>query len=1008
MHWGLSRFEAQAVFRGLDEDADGKLTLQELLKAFRKQHYFHSVEVSAPAPPPPPVHHPAGCADTKKGDRCYKEVEWAMTEGIKQHPEWYPGLSAASSVADFQAVVHATAQHKCPAPCTTKVKSAHLSTFHREEHYHTGSELHYHAKAAGRLHAGGEGQYHTDSEARYHAKGGGRYDAGGEVRYGADSEVQYHAKGGGRYDAGSEERYGAGSEEQYGSGSEKPYDTGVYDCSDGLKNWRFEWSDEKKRICSLISANELRSHIAPGYSGKEVAQILETPGRGGVTRTEWLAGATARHTRAFTAPLTEPQAEFAFRSMDTNEDGLISDSEFMTSLGGGAPPHVHHHTEHWQQHRWHDVSESESKPPWHQEAPPSPPPQWHQEAPPTPHWHQEVPVEAVPTPHVRAKELVASLRAKWETLSNAYDKMDVYNQHYLSRENLRAGLLQLNPAIDDPAEQVRIFEGLDTIADGKITPPEFHGTLRLGHFFQTKEAVQSALGWHPPQQAQRSSPSPRQIVPPPPPPVSAPPASAPWDSAEMQRMTLVQLANRMVERFGSMQLAFHSMDKDHDGSISQVEFVAGAASLQPPLSEGDATWSFQGLDANRDGVVDEHDFLAIASASEVSEAAGGKAPTPGKQVKAAGGTPPAPGMQVQAAAAPGMQVQAAAAPGMQVQAAVAPAPGMQVQAAAARPPAGTAIADETSFRAKAISVAGTMKQACEKMGLHKDNALQPQTFRAAITEFEPLISEAALLTIFNQMDSNADGQLSPEECYLSMQSFKQKLSKLKSIRNTFCDADANNDQKLSKQEFANFVQKLDPQADQAEYLNFFHDVLDKDKDGFVKLSDINLGAPAAHENVLSDSDMEKYAKVPAILQGEASIEIQDQEQLGNAVNAQVKAAFEKVLTSHLGTKVTVAGVQALPATGMKILIVLWTARPPAGGDTIKKLRTDASQLQTAMQAAIGAAVAPAAKTTVWCKSTFDFYGPKAGSLPQGQKITQLWGTKLGEPTDNGSPPRVDK
>lgn len=36
------------------------------------------------------------------GTACYAQVLWAMSTGVKEHPDWYPGLNASSPFADFQ------------------------------------------------------------------------------------------------------------------------------------------------------------------------------------------------------------------------------------------------------------------------------------------------------------------------------------------------------------------------------------------------------------------------------------------------------------------------------------------------------------------------------------------------------------------------------------------------------------------------------------------------------------------------------------------------------------------------------------------------------------------------------------------------------------------------------------------------------------------------------------------------------------------------------------------
>ena len=38
-----------------------------------------------------------------QGESCYDEAKWAKTDGVFAHKSWYPGLTADSSIAEFQA-----------------------------------------------------------------------------------------------------------------------------------------------------------------------------------------------------------------------------------------------------------------------------------------------------------------------------------------------------------------------------------------------------------------------------------------------------------------------------------------------------------------------------------------------------------------------------------------------------------------------------------------------------------------------------------------------------------------------------------------------------------------------------------------------------------------------------------------------------------------------------------------------------------------------------------------
>jgi len=74
---------------------------------------------SGPAPPDAPLPDLEAelCHTAVEGDACWTEVQWAMTQGIHEHPEWYVGLTDSSSSDQFQEKVHEETPSKCPMPC---------------------------------------------------------------------------------------------------------------------------------------------------------------------------------------------------------------------------------------------------------------------------------------------------------------------------------------------------------------------------------------------------------------------------------------------------------------------------------------------------------------------------------------------------------------------------------------------------------------------------------------------------------------------------------------------------------------------------------------------------------------------------------------------------------------------------------------------------------------------------------------------------------------------------
>mmetsp|Transcript_54914 Transcript_54914/g.139196 ORF Transcript_54914/g.139196 Transcript_54914/m.139196 type:complete len:490 (-) Transcript_54914:292-1761(-) len=55
-----------------------------------------------------------GCWTATPGCECWNNVHWAMTTGIVEHPTWFPGLTKASPMENFQSHVHKQNSTVCP------------------------------------------------------------------------------------------------------------------------------------------------------------------------------------------------------------------------------------------------------------------------------------------------------------------------------------------------------------------------------------------------------------------------------------------------------------------------------------------------------------------------------------------------------------------------------------------------------------------------------------------------------------------------------------------------------------------------------------------------------------------------------------------------------------------------------------------------------------------------------------------------------------------------------
>eukprot|EP00435_Cladocopium_sp_Y103_P070137 s512_g34.t1 len=371
-----------------------------------------------------------------------------------------------------------------------------------------------------------------------------------------------------------------------------------------------------------------------------------------------------------------------------------------------------------------------------------------------------------------------------------------------------SGLAELDPPLPSSVASY-LFEGIDALRDGHLTPPELQGTLDIGQLFQSQEALREALHWdkatmqhhvkasswihdaQPNWQHQQNSAG--KVV-------KGPAKKRVKDS---QKLPLVQ---SMLGAFLTASDAFDSMDKDHSDDASIMEFKETLAHFQPPISGFQAEQAFRNLDRDGNGKVSRAEFAVLNA----------EMPT--------GGSLDQNMHQLMSKA-------------------------------------------EEEFRKQASKWAGGMKQACMQLGTQ----VSFQHFQSAIRSFEPLLSAEVAEAIFNEMDSNHNGFIDPKECHLSLKDFRKTMSGSNSLRNTFVAADRDNDHQLSEEEFDHFGQMLDPHISRGKYAIFFEDALDTDHDGKVGLPTLEtlLGDSKkadAHDDLLSAGDLPSY-DLPAIMHG---------------------------------------------------------------------------------------------------------------------------------------------
>jgi hypothetical protein len=60
---------------------------------------------------------PSVCHNAVEGEECFQAVQWVMQIGVKDHPEWYAGLSRGSTAEQVQGHLHLLNEALCPQPC---------------------------------------------------------------------------------------------------------------------------------------------------------------------------------------------------------------------------------------------------------------------------------------------------------------------------------------------------------------------------------------------------------------------------------------------------------------------------------------------------------------------------------------------------------------------------------------------------------------------------------------------------------------------------------------------------------------------------------------------------------------------------------------------------------------------------------------------------------------------------------------------------------------------------
>jgi len=91
-------------------------------------------------------------------------------------------------------------------------------------------------------------------------------------------------------------------------------------------------------------------------------------------------------------------------------------------------------------------------------------------------------------------------------------------------------------------------------------------------------------------------------------------------------ISMATFKERMLHAYATPRDAFANLDAgplDLDAALDEDpvdlrEFMQGTKNFRPPLSDGEATYAFMGLDANQDGQLEVHEFISVIESGNFS------------------------------------------------------------------------------------------------------------------------------------------------------------------------------------------------------------------------------------------------------------------------------------------------------------------------------------------------------------------------------------------------------
>lgn len=331
---------------------------------------------------------------------------------------------------------------------------------------------------------------------------------------------------------------------------------------------------------STISIVEFKKRLGGVFSTPvEAFQNMDQNGDKQLDLHEFVKGS-----RLFVPPLSPEEAEYAFVSVDGDEDGKVSDVEFSACL---------------KMEKFFHVSTTAASPQGALEITAA---------------DAEAPLGSSQK-WLSMDDFVRHMKSSFASPQDAFRAFaaggGAGGSNCMDVAEFTAGVARLLVPINTAAAHT-VFGQFDNNGDGRVCSREFFGQMQQGHF--AKPTVPPALA----PKAGQIIASPERIASRTPSPVHSsqigtttlPPQTTQGTPSTDQTISVAQFTERMGKGT-TPQFAFASLDVDGDGSLRLGEFLQGATAFSPALSQEEAEFAFHGLDRDQDGIVKVTEFAGV-------------------------------------------------------------------------------------------------------------------------------------------------------------------------------------------------------------------------------------------------------------------------------------------------------------------------------------------------------------------------------------------------------------